>query len=225
MRNIDIFQEVVIWQLGPLPLTKTMVTTAVISLALILGAALLRWAVLRRSSTTLAVVGELAVEWLDNLIKDIVGHSSPGLVVFSGTLLYFIAGCAIAGQLPDVRMPTASLATTSALAIVVFCAVPVAGVRSKGVRAYLRSYIRPNPLMLPLHVLSEVSRTFALSVRLFGNMMSGQLIVALLVALAGLFIPTPLMALDLLIGLLQAYIFSVLATVYVGAAIRIGEEL
>ena len=222
---MNIFSEVVLWRIGPVPITKTMVTTAAISIVLILAAIVLRSAVLYRSGTTLAVVGELAVEWLDDLIKDIVGHPSPGLAVFSGTLLYFIAGCAIAGQLPDVRPPTASLATTSALAITVFMAVPVAGIWSKGIVSYLRSYVRPTPLMLPLHVMSELSRTFALSMRLFGNMMSGQLIVALLVALAGLFIPMPLMALDLLIGLLQAYIFAVLATVYVGAAIRIGEEL
>jgi F-type H+-transporting ATPase subunit a len=110
------------------------------------------------------------------------------------------------------------------LAIIVFAAVPVSGIYSQGLRGYLRSYVRPNVLMLPLHIMSEISRTFALSVRLFGNMMSGQLIVGLLVALAGVFVPMPLMALDLLIGILQAYIFAVLATVYVGAAIRIGEE-
>jgi F-type H+-transporting ATPase subunit a len=87
----------------------------------------------------------------------------------------------------------------------------------------MKHYLRPNPLLFPLELLSEVSRTFALSLRLFGNMMSGHLIVALLVALAGVVVPIPLMALDLLIGLLQAYIFAVLATVYIGAAIRVGE--
>jgi F-type H+-transporting ATPase subunit a len=102
--------------------------------------------------------------------------------------------------------------------------VPIAGIRANGVRGYLKHYLSPNPLLFPLHILSELSRTFALSVRLFGNMMSGHLIVALLVALAGLFVPTPLMALDLLIGLLQAYIFAILATVYIGAAIRTGDE-
>lgn len=106
----------------------------------------------------------------------------------------------------------------------VFVAVPVAGISARGLRAYLRDYVRPNPLLLPLHLLSEMSRTVALSVRLFGNMMSGQLIVALLVALTGFLVPMPLMALDLLIGLLQAYIFTVLATVYVGAAIRATAE-
>jgi F-type H+-transporting ATPase subunit a len=201
-----------------------MATTVAVSLALIAAAAVLRWAVMRQAVGLLSVVGELSVEWLDQLVLNIVGHPSPALATFSGGLFYFIAACAVAGQLPGVRTPTSDLATTSALAVVVFFAVPVAGIRARGLRGYLQSYIRPNFLMLPLHIMSEISRTFALSVRLFGNMMSGQLIVALLVALAGIFVPMPLMALDLLIGILQAYIFAVLATVYIGAAIRIGEE-
>ena len=105
-----------------------------------------------------------------------------------------------------------------------FSSVPIAGIRNKGVLAYIKHYFRPNPLLMPLHVISELSRTLALAVRLFGNIMSGHLVVGLLVALAGFLVPTPIMALDLLIGLLQAYIFAVLSTVYIGAAIGAGEE-
>ena len=130
----------------------------------------------------------------------------------------------VAGQFPGVRTPTSNLAVTSALAVLVFLTVPVVGIRSQGLGPYLRHYISPSPFMLPLELISEVSRTFALSVRLFGNMLSGYLIVALIVALVGVFVPTPLMALDLLIGLLQAYIFAVLSTVYIGAALRAREE-
>ena len=101
--------------------------------------------------------------------------------------------------------------------------VPVAGIAARGPRGYLVHYVRPNPLLFPLHVVSELSRTVALALRLFGNMMSGHLVVGLIVALVGPFVPVPLMALDLLIGLLQAYIFTVLACVYIGAAIRVGE--
>lgn len=224
MNDITIFREEVLFQLGALPVTRTMLTTALVSLLLVLVAGALRWAVIHRPGSLSATLGELSIQWLDELVLGIVDHPSPGLVIFSGSLFYFIAGCAVLGQLPEIRTPTSDLATTSALAVIVFLAVPVSGIRSKGLRGYLRSYVRPSVFMVPLHLLSELSRTFALSLRLFGNMMSGQLIVGLLVALAGIFVPMPLMALDLLIGLLQAYIFAVLATVYVGAAIRIGEE-
>jgi len=116
------------------------------------------------------------------------------------------------------------LAATAALAVLVFLAVPVAGIRARGVRGYLAGYFRPNPLLFPLHVISELSRTLALALRLFGNMMSGQLVVAVIVALVGVLVPVPLMALDLLIGCLQAYIFTILASVYIGAASQLEEE-
>jgi F-type H+-transporting ATPase subunit a len=172
MNNVDIFREAVLFHLGAVPVTRTMMTTAAVSFLLVAAAAVLRWSVIHRPLSILGVVGELSVEWLDQLVLNIVGHASPGLVGFSGALFYFIAACAVIGQLPEVRTPTSDLATTSALAIIVFVAVPVSGIRSKGLRGYLRSYVRPNVLMLPLHVMSELSRTFALSVRLFGNMMS-----------------------------------------------------
>ena len=105
-----------------------------------------------------------------------------------------------------------------------FVAVPIAGIQKLGIVGYLAHYLRPNPLLLPLHVISELSRTLALALRLFGNMMSGHLVVSLIVAMVGALVPVPLMALDLLIGFLQAYIFTILACVYVGAAIRIGES-
>jgi F-type H+-transporting ATPase subunit a len=178
----------------------------------------------RSPDGSLAELGELAVAWIGELVEGVVGRPVPWLVTFAGSLFFFIAACAVAGQLPGVRPPTANLAVTSALAVLVFLAVPIAGVAANGPWGYFRHYLRPNPLMLPLHLLSELSRTFALSVRLFGNMLSGSLIVALMVALAGAVVPMPLMALDLLIGLLQAYIFTVLATVYIGAALRAGED-
>jgi F-type H+-transporting ATPase subunit a len=164
------------------------------------------------------------VEWLDGLARDVTGRAEPALVALCGTLLLFIAACNLSGQLPGVSPPTASLATTSALAAVVFLAAPAAGIRARGLRGDLLGYFRPNPLFAPRHVISELSRALALSVRRFGNILSGHLVVALLVALTGFLVPMPLMALDLLIGLLPGYIFSILAAVYVGAALRATES-
>lgn len=218
----QIFGESVWFRLGPLPVTGTMATSLAVSLALVAAAVGLRLALARSPSGTLAALALLTVEWIDGLVRDVAGRAEPALVALSGSLFLFIAACNLSGQLPGVRPPTASLATTSALAVIVFLAVPVAGVRARGLRGYLLGYFRPNPLLAPLHVISELSRTLALSMRLFGNMMSGHLVVALLVALTGFLVPMPVMALDVLIGLLQAYIFAVLATVYVGAALRAG---
>jgi F-type H+-transporting ATPase subunit a len=218
-----VFGEEVALRLGPVPVTDTMLTSALLSLLLLVLALWLRRAILREPDGTPAALALLTVEWLGRLVRDVAGRPEPRLVTLAGSLFLYIAACNLAGQLPGVRPPTASLATTSALAAIVFCAVPVAGIAARGLRGYLRGYLRPNPLLLPLHVLSELSRTLALSMRLFGNMMSGHLVVVLLVALTGFLVPMPLMALDVLIGILQAYLFAVLATVYVGAAIRAAE--
>lgn len=222
--EITVFGDPVVFTLGPMPVTRTVLTSLGVSAGVLALAGALRAAVLRVPGSRAAVVGELAVRWPEQLVYEIVGRPIPWLATFSGTLFYWLAACAVSGQLPGVRAPTANLAVTSALAIVVFVTVPAAGIRAQGFKRYFGHYLQPSPFMLPLEVMSELSRTFALAVRLFGNMVSGYLIVALIVALVGAFIPTPLMALDLLIGLLQAYIFAVLATVYVGAALRVREE-
>jgi F-type H+-transporting ATPase subunit a len=218
-----IFGETVVFGLGPIPVTATILTSLAISLALVVAGAALARSVRRSPTGTPAALALITVEWLEQLVHDVTGRAEPLLVSLAGSLFLFIAACNLSGQLPAVGPPTGSLATTSALAVVVFLAVPVAGIRARGLRGYLRGYFRPHPLLAPLHVISELSRTVALSVRLFGNMMSGHLIVAMLVALTGFLVPMPLMALDVLIGLLQAYIFAILATVYVGAAIQATE--
>ncbi|HUB08801.1 MAG TPA: F0F1 ATP synthase subunit A [Myxococcales bacterium] len=222
--NPEIFGDRVLLWLGPVPLTRTMATSALTSLLLVAACALAARAVLGRPEGRLAAAGRLTFGFLHDLVTDAAGGPAPNLEIFAGSLFLFIAGAAVVGQLPEVPNPTSNLAATSALAILVFLAVPVAGIRARGPLGYLKEYFRPSPLLFPLHLISEISRTLALSMRLFGNMMSGQLIVAVLVALVGLIVPVPLMALDLLIGFLQAYIFTILASVYVGAAIQIQTE-
>jgi F-type H+-transporting ATPase subunit a len=222
--KVRVFGDSKLFELGPIPVTETMVVSLGVSLVLIVVAALLRIAVTRRPESTLADVSRLAVEWFDNTVAEIIGRRQPLVASLTGSLFLFIAACNLSGQLPGVRPATASLSTTSALAIVVFLAVPTIGIRERGLWSYVKHYFAPNPVLLPLHLVSELSRTVALSMRLFGNIMSGHLIVGLLVALAGFLVPMPFMALDLLIGLLQAYIFAVLSMVFIGGAIGAGEE-
>jgi F-type H+-transporting ATPase subunit a len=219
-----VFGDPVVFHLGVVPVTETMLTSLGVSIALMVAAIVVRYAVLHYPDAMLTALAKLTVGWLDDLVTEIVGRPEPLVVAISGSLFLFIAACNLSGQLPGVHPATASLSTTSALAVLVFFAVPMIGVRTRGLWGYVRHYFRPNPILLPLHLVSEVSRTVALAMRLFGNIMSGHLVVGLLVALAGFLVPMPFMALDLLIGLLQAYIFAVLSTVFMGAAIGAREE-
>jgi len=219
----DIFDDRVLVFLGPVPLTQTMLASALTSVLLVIGCRLLARRIARQPKGRLAALGRLGFRFLDDLVREAAGKSWPALEAFGGSLFLFIAGATVVGQLPGVASPTSNLGVTSALSVLVFLAVPIAGIRDRGLMGYFAHYLRPNPLLLPLHVVSELSRTIALALRLFGNMMSGHLVVGLLVALVGFFVPVPLMALDLLIGFLQAYIFTILACVYIGAAVRMGE--
>jgi F-type H+-transporting ATPase subunit a len=224
MTDFQIFGEPILFRLGPVPVTETMVSSTAVSAALLGIAMGLRSYTRLHPQSTVATITRLIIRSLESTVADIVGRPEPRLTVLAGSLFVFIAACNLAGQLPGVRPPTASLATTSALAIVVFFAVPMFGIASQGIGGYLLEYFRPNPLLFPLHLVSELSRTLALSFRLFGNIMSGHLLVALLISLSGFLVPMPFMALDLLIGLLQAYIFAILSTVFIGAAIGQGEK-
>jgi F-type H+-transporting ATPase subunit a len=221
---IRVFGDPVIFKIGVVPVTETMISSLGVSLALLATAIVLRRAIRHHPDSTLATVAKLTVGWLDETVTEIIGRPEPAIVTLAGTLFLFIAACNLSGQLPGVHPATASLSTTSALAVVVIVAVPVTGIRARGIWGYVKHYFQPNPILFPLHLVSEVSRTVALAMRLFGNIMSGHLVVGLLVALAGFLVPIPFMALDLLIGLLQAYIFAVLSIVFMGAAIGAGEE-
>ena len=138
--------------------------------------------------------------------------------------ILFISIANLLDIVPVYRTPTSSLSTTAALAICVFFAVPIYGVAKLGIADYLKHYIRPTILMLPFNIIGELSRTLAMAVRLFGNMMSETLLVAILISIVPLFIPVFLQLLGLLIGQVQAYIFAVLATVYIASASSIHEE-
>jgi F-type H+-transporting ATPase subunit a len=158
-------------------------------------------------------------------IREISQQDPKPFLTFIGTLFLFIVVSNILAIVPGFQPPTASLSTTAALAIIVFLAVPIFGIRKLGVRDYLRQYIQPTPIMLPFNIIGEFSRTLALAVRLFGNVMSGGLIAAILLAIVPLLFPIVFQALGLLTGLIQAYIFAILAMVYIASATsRIEDE-
>jgi F-type H+-transporting ATPase subunit a len=209
---------VVVFHLGPVAVAKPVVTTWVIMLVL----AVASWASTRRLAlipTRRQAMLELLVNAIVTQIEEVVGGDARELVPLLGTLFIFLLAANISGLLPGVQAPTAHIETPAALALIVFSAVHVFGVRARGFWGYLGSFAQPKLIMLPLNVLSEITRTFSLMVRLFGNIMSGEFLIALVLALAGLILPIPLMALELLIGVVQAYIFTVLATVFIGAAV------
>ena len=163
---------------------------------------------------------EVIVELIRDQIRQICPEGADTYLPFIGALFLFIAVSNSLDVVPGWRAPTGSLSTTAALAIAVGVAVPVFGIRRHGFLEYFRHYLKPSWIMLPFHLLSETSRNLALAVRLFGNIMSGSMIIAVLLAIAPLFVPVAMQALGLLIGLIQAYIFAILATVYIGAAVQ-----
>ena len=163
---------------------------------------------------------EIIVSFIRGQVRDISRQDPGSFIPFLGTLYLFIALSNFLFIVPGYHPPTESLYTTGALAIAVFFAVPVFGITHQGVSGYLRHYLRPTVFMLPFNIIGEISRTLALAVRLFGNMMSETLIGALLISFAPLVLPVVMQAFGLLIGQIQAYIFAVLATVYISSASR-----
>ncbi|MGE0333959.1 MAG: F0F1 ATP synthase subunit A [Gammaproteobacteria bacterium] len=208
----------ILFHLGPVAITRPVVTTWAIMLVL----ALISWLVTRRLNARpdrRQAVLEIVVTGILRQIEDVIRKDARPLLPLLGTLFIFLVVANLSGVLPGTQAPTAKIETPAALALIVFVSVHYFGVRAQGLLGYLASFAKPKLIMLPLNLLSEVTRTFSLMVRLFGNVMSGEFVIALVVALAGLFVPIPLMALEILLGLVQAYIFTVLATVFIGAAI------
>jgi F-type H+-transporting ATPase subunit a len=213
--------EVIFWQHGFVKLNATIVFTWGLMLALALGSKLAT----RSISTDLTRsrwqnLLEIVVIGIAGQIEDVGLGSARRYLGFIGTLFLFVASASLCTIVPGYQPPTGSLSTTAALALCVFIAVPSFGIAQLGIAGYLRSYTEPTFLMLPFNVISELSRTLALAVRLFGNMMSGVMILAILLTITPFVFPIVMTALGLLTGMVQAYIFSVLAAVYIAAAVR-----
>ncbi len=202
----------------------TVVWSVVVTAGLGLLAALVGARLRVAGAGALQVAVELFVAWVEGTIAEVVEEDPAPYAPLIGGLMLFVAASNALSIVPRVRPPTAELAVPVALALVVFVAVPFFGVRRRGLRGYLRTYLEPSPLLLPLNVIGELSRTLALCVRLFGNAMSGQMIGAIVLLVAGLLVPVPLLLLGLLGGLIQAYIFGILAAVYIAAAVQVERE-
>lgn len=210
---------IVYWHVGPLALNATIVFTWAVMLVLSLGA----WLITRGLDASLAPSRwQLLLEALVTAMRDQIqeiGHESAGRYLpFIGTLFLYIAAANLLAIVPGFEPPTGSLSTTTALAIAVLVAVPLYGVTELGPRAYLAHYVEPTVFMLPFNIVGEISRTLALAVRLYGNIMSGTLIVAILMGLTPFFVPIAMQALGIVTGIVQAYIFAVLAMVYIASA-------
>lgn len=215
--------SIALFYLGPVPITQAVLTTWAIMAILVAGSFLLT----RRLDLTPGrrqAALELIVTTMDTQIVETSGANPAPYRAFIGTLFMFILVANWSSLIPGVAPPTAGLETDAALAVLVFLSVIWFGVRGDGALGYLKSFAAPNPVMIPLNILQSLTRVFSMFVRLFGNVMSGVFVVGIVASLAGLLVPIPLMALDLLTGLVQAYIFAVLAMVFITSTVKDGQR-
>lgn len=204
--------------LGPIGITWPVVTTWGIMAGLSLAALALRARLALRPGRAQAVA-EMLVSTLDGEIRATIAGDPGRFRALIGGLLVFVLCANWSSLIPGVEPPTAHLETDAALALIVFAAGLGWGIRAQGLGGWLRSFAQPSWVMIPLNLIEQVTRHFSLMVRLFGNVMSGVFVIGIVLSLAGLFVPIPLMALDMLTGAVQAYIFATLATVFIGSAV------
>jgi F-type H+-transporting ATPase subunit a len=218
MENSDIIASVV-FQIGPVTITSTVVTTWL--LMAVLG--LFAWITTRHLAaqpSPLQTALEGVVTSIEQAVAAVAPQQAQQLMPFIGTLWVFLVIANLSGLIPGVHSPTRDLSATTALAILVFLSVHWFGIRTQGLKRYLRHYLTPSPILLPFHLLSEITRTVALAVRLFGNMMSLEMAALLILLVAGFLAPVPILMLHIIEALVQAYIFGMLALIYVAGGIQ-----
>jgi F-type H+-transporting ATPase subunit a len=212
------FSETPLLHLGPVPIVGSVVTSACVTAFLALGSFLVTRRMRVRPGRLQATV-EAVVGAMEDQIRATTRRDPAPFLPLIGTLFLYLLVANSLEIVPLLHSPTARLETVLALGSIVFVSVHVYGIRSQGLLGYLKHFFRPNPLLAPINILSEVTRTFSLMMRLLGNIMSHGLVLAVVLSIAGLLVPVPLMAFGLLVAIVQAYIFSILAAVYVGAAV------
>ena len=210
-----------LFTVGPVPITEPVVVTWGLMAALAL-AGFLATRSLALSPSRYQALLELIVGTIEDQIRITMRATPKSYIPMIGTLFLFILAANWSSLVPGIDPPTAHLETDAALGLIVFFAIVYFGIRARGVAGYLKTFAEPTIIMIPLNVIETFTRTFSLIVRLFGNIMSGVFLIGIVLSLAGLLVPVPLMALDLLIGAVQAYIFTVLAMVFIGSAVSGG---
>jgi F-type H+-transporting ATPase subunit a len=217
--NEDALTITTVFAIGPVIVTNTVVTTWVIMALL----AALSWAVTRRLKIDPGPV-QTAVEGvvltIESAIEEVAGRNTREIMPFVATLWVFIVTANLTGVIPEIHAPTRDLSATAALALLVFLSTHWFGIRIEGLKSYLRHYLTPSPILLPFNLISEITRTVALAVRLFGNMMSLEMAALLILLVAGFLVPVPILMLHIVEALVQAYIFGMLALIYVSGGIQ-----
>jgi F-type H+-transporting ATPase subunit a len=218
--------NIIYWQWKGINLNATIIFTWLVMLVLLLVC----WLATRKLTMGVRMNRwqnflEVIIGYIRSQIGEITQQNPDQYIPFLGSLFLFISVSNLLAIVPGYYPPTGSLSTTTALAICVFFAIPIYGIAKVGIKNYLKQYLEPSVLMLPFNVIGEFTRTLALAVRLFGNIMSGTLIAGILLIVAPLVLPIIMQVLGLLIGQIQAYIFTVLATVYIASATQAENEI
>ncbi len=214
----DLFPRV-LWQAGPIQITDTLALSVALTVLLWLaGWSLTRHLQLEPAPLQTALEGIVLA--MENAVRDLLPQHFDEVAPFIMGLWWFLLAANLIGLIPGLESPTRDLSITSALAFLVFLSVPWFGIRSHGLKGYLSHYVKPFPFLLPFHIVGEITRTVALAVRLFGNMMSLGLVALIFLLLAGFLVPVPILMLHVVEALVQAYIFGMLALVYIAGGIQ-----
>ncbi len=216
-------ENIIVFHLGGLPVSDSVVTTW----GIMLGLAVFAWLTTRKLTLfpgLCQTVAEIVLTAIDEAVLAVAPEHGRRIMPFIATLWLFLIVANLVGLIPGLDSPTRDLSVTSALAVLVFLSVHWYGIRTQGLKNYLRHYLSPSPILLPFHIISEFTRTLALAVRLFGNMMSLEMAAMLILLVAGFLAPVPILMLHIIEALVQAYIFGMLALIYLAGAIQSQQQ-
>lgn len=208
---------------GPIGLSASLLTTWGVMLLLLVLSRIIAYQ-LQQGDNAWRTMAETVYTVMENAVREVIPHQYAQVTPFIATLWIFLVVANLVGLIPGLHSPTADLSVTAALALLVFASVHWFGIRNRGLKPYLKHYLAPSPILLPFHLVSEITRTLALAIRLFGNIMSLEMAALLVLIVAGFLVPVPLLMLHIVEALVQAYIFGVLALLYIGSGLETQEQ-